>query len=98
VVEVLGIDPNQSAVFQLSQNVPNPFSNLTRLAYFTPREDRIELKVYNLLGELVHQESNSVPPGEHYFEFDGGGLKPGTYFYRAENSEAFFSGKLIKSR
>jgi len=98
VVEILGIDPNQISDFQVSQNAPNPFSDLTRLAYYTPLEDRIELKVYNLLGVLIHQESKIVPRGEHYFEFDGSGLQSGTYFYRAESSKAYFSGKLIKSR
>jgi len=98
VVEVLGVNPNQATAFQVFQNAPNPFSDLTRLAYFTPREDRIVLKVYNLLGVLIHQESKIVPMGEHYFEFDGSGLQSGTYFYRAESSKAYFTGKLIKSR
>jgi len=98
VVEVLGVNPNQATAFQVFQNAPNPFSELTRLSYFTPVEERVELKVYNILGVLVHQESKIVPMGEHYFEFDGSGLQSGTYFYRAESSKAYFTGKLIKSR
>jgi len=98
VVEVLGFDQNQISAFQVFQNAPNPFSDLTRLAFFTPHEDRIVLKVYNLLGVLIHQESKIVPMGEHYFEFDGSGLQSGTYFYRAESSKVYFTGKLIKSR
>jgi hypothetical protein len=98
ILETVGIDPDQGSGFHVFQNVPNPFSELTRLDYFTPLGDRIELKVYNVLGMLVHQESEVVPPGEHSFRFDGKGLEPGTYFYRVRNSENSFSGKLVKSR
>ena len=98
VVEVLGLDPNHSSEFLVAQNAPNPFSEITRMAYFTPQEDRIGLKVYNVLGLLVHDELRTVPRGEHYFEFDGNALEPGTYFYRAESSKAYFTGKLIKLR
>ena len=98
ILETTGIDPEQGSGFQVFQNVPNPFSELTHLDYFTPFGDRIELNVYNVLGVLVHHESEVVPPGEHSFRFDGKGLQPGTYFYRVESSENSISGKFVKSR
>jgi hypothetical protein len=96
VVEVLGVNPNQSTAFQVFQNAPNPFSELTRLAYFTPVEERVELKVYNILGVLVHEESKLVPPGEHNFNFDGRELQSGTYIYRVASSGTYYAGKLLK--
>ena len=98
IQETAGINPNQETGFQVFQNIPNPFSELTRLGFFTPFDDRIELNVYNVLGVLVHQESVAAPPGEHYFRFDGSALQPGTYFYRVENSKTSLSGKIVKSR
>ncbi len=98
IEETLGIDPEKGSGFQVFQNVPNPFSELTRLEYYVPYNDRIELNVYNVLGVLVHHESEVVPPGEHSFRFDGKGLQPGTYFYRVAYSETSVSGKLVKSR
>ncbi|MCK4751388.1 MAG: T9SS type A sorting domain-containing protein [Bacteroidales bacterium] len=93
-----GIDPYQLHEFQVLPNVPNPFTDITRLGFFTPFDDRIELKVYNILGELMHEEMQGAPPGEHYFQFDGNALLPGTYFYRVANSSRFYTGKFIKSR
>ncbi len=93
-----GFDPYQVREFQVLQNIPNPFSEVTRIGFFTPFDDRIELKVYNILGELMHQENQGAPPGEHFFEFDGGDLLPGTYFYRVNNSSTFFTGKFIKTK
>lgn len=98
VNETAGIDPNQVTEFQVFQNVPNPFSEVTRLGFYTPFEERIELNVYNILGVLVHQESELVPPGKHHFGFDGNTLQPGTYFYRVANGEVFFTGKFVKSK
>ncbi|MCK5137327.1 MAG: T9SS type A sorting domain-containing protein [Bacteroidales bacterium] len=93
-----GIDPYQVHEFQVLPNVPNPFSDVTRLGFFTPFDDRIQLQVYNILGELMHEERQGSPPGEHYFQFDGSRLLPGTYFYRVINSTRFYTGKFIKSK
>jgi hypothetical protein len=93
-----GFDPYQVREFKVLPNVPNPFSEYTRLGFFTPFDDRIELKVYNILGELMHEEKQGAPPGEHYFQFDGSALLPGTYFYKVANGSGFFTGKFIKSK
>lgn len=98
ILETVGIAPNKVSEFRVSPNVPNPFSELTRLDYYVPDHDRIELNIYNALGVLVHHESAEAPPGEHSFRFDGRALQPGTYFYRAKNSKTSISGKLVKSR
>jgi hypothetical protein len=98
VVEVLGTDPKQMTEFKVNPNVPNPFSDFTRLAYYSPSEQRIELNVYNMLGVLVHQEFEIVAPGEHNFGFDGRELEPGIYLYSVTASDAYYTGKLIKTR
>lgn len=98
VVEVLGSDPKTVTEFKVSQNVPNPFSDFTRLGYYSPSEERVELCVYNILGVRVHQEFEIVAPGEHNFGFDGRNLEPGIYLFSVASSEAYFTGKFIKSR
>jgi len=98
VNEPAGVDPTQSYDFRVLQNIPNPFSEVTRIGFFTPFDDRIELEVYNILGELMHSEKQGAPPGEHYFEFDGHALQPGTYIYRVTNHKEVFTGKFVKAR
>jgi hypothetical protein len=93
-----GIEPNQMTEFMVFQNFPNPFSEVTRLAYYTPIQERIELSIYNILGVLVHQEKEWAAPGKHNFNFDGKELQPGTYLYRIKAGEAYYSGKIMKSR
>jgi hypothetical protein len=98
IVDELGIDPGQISEFQVFQNVPNPYVERTRLAYYTPRQVKIELSIYNILGVLVHQESVLAAPGRHNFGFDGSELQSGTYLYRVETSEKYYTGKFMKSR
>ena len=68
------------------------------MSYYSPVEDKIELTVYNILGVLVYDESEETAPGEHNFRFNGEELQPGTYLYRIQTSDAYFTGKLMKSR
>ena len=93
-----GLDPNSVQEFRVLNIVPNPFSEFTRMGFYTPLDDRIELKVFNILGELMHREEEGYPPGEYHFRFDGRELLPGTYFYRVSNHTGYHTGKIIKTR
>ena len=93
-----GIDPYKANEFQLFPNAPNPFSDFTRLGFYTPFSDHVKLQVYNILGELMHEELQGASPGENYFDFNGSGLNPGTYFYRVANKSYLFTGKFIKTK
>jgi len=77
---------------------PNPFSELTRISFYTPYQDRVSLQVYNILGKMMYEETKSVSSGDQEFEFNGSELLPGTYFYRVINSSKLYTGKFIKSK
>ncbi len=98
VQEPSGINPYPAHEFSVIPNIPNPFTEVTRLGFYSPSDEKVGLKVYNILGKLVHEEEQGVPPGEHYFRFDGSGLLPGTYFYKVNTPSNYFTGKFIKSR
>ena len=93
-----GIDPRQADQFQILPIVPNPFSEITRISFYTPYQERVSLQVYNILGKLMYEETQSASSGEQEFEFTGGELLPGTYFYRVINSRKLYTGKFIKSK
>ncbi|MCB9249079.1 MAG: hypothetical protein H6613_11340 [Ignavibacteriales bacterium] len=49
-VEVdLGI-PNK---FDVAQNYPNPFNPITTIAYSIPERSKVQIIIYNILGQLV---------------------------------------------
>lgn len=98
VVEEVGLDLNRETVFRVIPNVPNPFSESTRLTFYTPFYQRVELSVYNVLGSRVHWESFWSAAGTHSFSFTGNELPPGPYFYRVTIRGQYLTGKMMKSR
>lgn len=95
--EASGIDPSLAHKFQVLPSTPNPFSDLTRLSVYTPVDNWVELKVYNILGNLVYEEKRGFSPGEHSFDFNGQALQPGTYLFRVSTPKTFHTGKFIKA-
>jgi uncharacterized lipoprotein YddW (UPF0748 family) len=69
--------------FALHQNYPNPFNPTTIIAFHLPIEQRVSLRVYDLLGrEIRVLAEGMLSAGDHYAQFDGSGLVSGVYVYR----------------
>ncbi|MBU1298691.1 MAG: T9SS type A sorting domain-containing protein [Bacteroidetes bacterium] len=93
--EIMGIsaDDELAAEFVLSQNYPNPFNLNTKIQYYLPRTTRVEIAVYNCLGEKVKTLfSDYTVLGFHTISWDskdetGENVSSGIYFYQifAEN-------------
>ncbi len=72
----------------LDQNEPNPFNPSTTIRFRLPRATQVELRVYNVRGELVRTlATGAFPAGEHAVEWDGrtdrgGNVSSGVYYYR----------------
>ncbi|MFO7524520.1 MAG: T9SS type A sorting domain-containing protein, partial [Ignavibacteriaceae bacterium] len=68
--------------FSLSQNYPNPFNPTTKINFSIPESGLVQLKVYNLLGEvitiLVNEEKQA---GKHEVQFNASNLSSGIYLY-----------------
>lgn len=70
--------------FELSQNFPNPFNPTTKIQYALPKDGKVQLIIYDILGremaKLVNNEFRSA--GRYVSEFNGSRLASGIYFYR----------------
>lgn len=98
VQEVTSTEFPNTKQFEVLQNAPNPFSQSTRIGFYTPVIDNINLKIYSIMGELIYEESRLVVPGENFFRFDGSELLAGSYLYMVTSSSSHHTRKLIKSR
>ncbi len=84
--------------YALYQNYPNPFNGTTSIRYFVPEEARIEMAIYNVLGQEVRKfASQNQTRGNHVLVWDGKNdagkeVSSGMYIYRLR------SGTYIKSR
>jgi hypothetical protein len=70
-------------VYSLSQNYPNPFNPTTNIQFALPRAGKVELRVYNILGQVVSSLVNTqMAAGKYQAEWDASTLSSGVYFYR----------------
>jgi len=80
-------------LFALSQNYPNPFNPETRIDFRLAEKQRVSLRVYNMLGELVKELVNEEKPaGSYSVTFDGTNVPSGIYVYRIQ-TEGFSENK-----
>jgi hypothetical protein len=74
-------DPIQSG--GLLCNYPNPFSDITNITYSLDEPRYVEIRIYDLQGELLRTLVNAVEtPGNKTLEFNANGLDPGVYIYK----------------
>ena len=97
---VTGVDDQgQGAVpeqFVLEQNYPNPFNPATKITFSLPRESKVTLEVFDLLGRRVATLVNeTVAAGYHTVEFRGESLGTGVYVYRLSGADVQLTKKML---
>ena len=72
--------PDKSALYQ---NYPNPFNPTTRISYDLKSAAKVQLILYNMLGQkVVTLVDGRKPAGRYNREFDGSRLASGVYIYQ----------------
>ncbi len=97
VATSIGRDDNTLVrTYELRQNYPNPFNPVTTIEYAIAAPGRVQVEIFNLLGErvktLVDQNQTT---GIHKVEFDGASLSSGVYFYTIRSGDFFKTKKMI---
>ncbi|HZW40564.1 MAG TPA: FG-GAP-like repeat-containing protein [Ignavibacteriaceae bacterium] len=68
--------------YNLDQNYPNPFNPTTNITFSIPKESRVTLKLYNVLGKEVKTLLDEVKgAGNHNINVKLSDLNSGVYFY-----------------
>ncbi len=82
--------------FELKQNFPNPFNPVTTIYYSIPKSVKVELVVFNILGQKVAEVVNTVQAaGKHEIRFDGQNLASGVYLYRLKAGHRVAVRKMV---
>ncbi len=96
LINVGEINIEQPGNFRLGQNFPNPFNPSTKINYELSILARVELAVFDALGNqiasLVDEEQQ---PGNYSADFSGSNFPSGVYFYRLNISSS--KGSVIAS-
>jgi hypothetical protein len=76
--------------FELYQNYPNPFNPSTKIKFNISKEGKVNLRVFNVLGEQVIELVNGeMKQGVHEIDFNGANLSSGVYIYRLDVENQF---------
>lgn len=84
------------AEYSLAQNYPNPFNPSTTIKFAIPQASKVQLNVYNILGEQVAQLVNEVKnAGSYSVNWSGSNLASGVYIYRLQAGLNVFTNRMI---
>jgi hypothetical protein len=101
---LVSVEPEDQVVldeFIVQQNYPNPFNPETTIEYAVQQSSRVELQIYNTLGQLVKTLVDDYKTtGEYSVVWDGkdsfGQAVPsGNYFYQIKMGEFISAKKMI---
>ena len=85
--------------YEIYNNFPNPFNPSTVIRYALPFESKIEIRIYNIIGELVSELVNAnQTPGYYNITFDADALASGIYIYRVIAVSKDQKNKFIQAR
>ncbi len=74
--------------YELYQNYPNPFNPMTKIAYSLPKQDKVKIIIYNMLGEqLMTLVDKNQLAGRYEIEVNASHLPSGVYFYSIQTSD-----------
>jgi hypothetical protein len=87
--------------FVLMQNYPNPFNSKTVIEYFVPTRSRVDLTIYNMLGQKVKTlVDERKSRGRFVTDWDGtdtngGHVAAGIYIYQLKTDDRSMTRKMI---
>jgi len=85
--------------YVLEQNYPNPFNPSTIIRYSIPIQSKVNLTIYNSIGENIAEIIDLTQnAGSYEVEFDGSELSSGIYFYRLQVGSFIETKKMILLR
>lgn len=82
--------------FRLSQNYPNPFNPSTTISYSIPKQSKVSLKIYDILGsEITELVNGEKAVGSYKVNFDASNLSSGIYFYTLKTNNSVLTKKMM---
>lgn len=95
-------EPSLPDGYELEQSYPNPFNAETTIQFDVPRRSRVELCIYNILGERVRTllDGRDLQPGSYRLVWNGrddvgGAVASGVYLYELNSGDMSLSKKML---
>jgi hypothetical protein len=95
---ITGVNDNKAIInsYELKQNYPNPFNPSTTIEFCLAKGDRVEITVYDILGNKIKTLFDGYKPaGSHSVKFDARNLTSGVYIYKIKSGSFIASKKMM---
>ncbi len=91
-----GINSTIPNEFKLYQNYPNPFNPVSTIKYDVPKDSRVKIVVYDLVGREIKTLVNEVKEaGRYNIQFNGSNLASGIYFYKIQAGDYVMTKRMV---
>lgn len=97
VTPTAGVSTVNYNKFSILDSKPNPFSYTAKIGFISPNSSEVKLKVFDIIGNIIYNETITATRGENYFDFDGIKLGKGMYIYNITNGKESYTKQLIKN-
>ena len=89
--EVDSLNLNLPEYYKLYQNYPNPFNPVTKISYELPKDSKVSLIIYDILGKEIRRlvDNEFKQAGIYSIDFNEPSLASGVYFYRLIALDSF---------
>lgn len=103
---VVSVDERNDSVpseFELGQNYPNPFNSMTTIPFTIPKDGRVLIEIYNILGARVYAKEVFMAAGSHSFTWNGTDytskmIASGIYTYKVRTKESVQTRRMLYLR
>ncbi len=82
--------------FALYQNIPNPFTDNTRIAFNLPQQADVQLRIMDVSGKIVYQTQQTFNAGVQAFDVQSVQLPAGILYYQIDTEQFTATKKMIK--
>ncbi len=94
----VGISTNAAEKFEVGQNIPNPSSDVTRISFTSPLAEKMDLNIYNSLGQVVFKKSIDAERGSNEEFISTASFADGIYIYTLRNSSNILTKRMVVTK
>jgi len=84
-----------TGMFQLFQNQPNPFKEMTTIGFNLPKTEVVDLMIYDVSGRLIYSETATYTKGYNQIDLNRANLPAGVLYYHINTATDAASKKMI---
>ena len=88
----------EASTFTISEFIPNPSENDSRIEVVTSKDKELNISVYNTLGQIVMWKDQQVIAGTNTIDFNFNLLADGTYYTIIKADNEFYNRKLVLTK